>query len=297
MTDERPTIRPVTLSRLVELVYACRDGSQSTEDVETLLDVTHRRARETILEALRIGFVTESDEETYTSSPAGEAFLDAVLDEAWSEVSQILASGSPHYSTLLQILDEEGPAGMEDLLDALTREAEDTPYAYNQTGVEIVCDWAERLGVAQRNAFTGRYYRVKSEDIPADFPAVLLDVYGELEETAGVDLQQRYLSIPRLRERTCERLRCTRTAFDDGLLVLCQQNVGDLELAGAPMDTTAKDSALGIKQVALADEGALISTSQSTDPVMSGVEQFGKQYYYLAVHSHDRDFAFTVEEQ
>ncbi len=290
MTDERPTVRPVTLSRLVELVHACCDGTQTTEDIERRLDVTHRRARETILEALRIGLVTEPAEDLYASSPAGDAFLDAVLGEEWSGVSRILEEGSPHYSRLLRVLDEQAPATMEDLLDALTSVAEETPYSYNQTSVEVVCDWAERLGVVQRNAFTGRYYPVERKEIPGDFPVVLLDVYEDLEETAGVNLQQRYLSIPRLRERTCERLRCTRSAFDDGLLVLCQENVGDLELAGAPLDTTAKDSALGIKQVALADNGALISTSQSTDPVMSGVEQFGKQYYYLAVHDHELSF-------
>lgn len=297
MTDERPTVRPVTLSRLVELVHLCHDIAQTTEEIEMSLDVTRRRARETILEALRIGLITERDEDVYTSSSAGDAFLDAVRGEVWSEVSRILAGGSPHYSKLLQVLDEQGPATMDGLLDALTSVSEDTLYSYNQTGVEIICDWAERLGVAQRNAFTGQYYPVERGDVPVEFPQILLEEYEDLEETAGVNLQQRYLSIPRLREQTCERLRCTRTAFDEGLLVLCQQNVGDLELAGAPLDTTAKDSALGIKQLAVEDDDALISTSQSTDPVMSGIEHFGKQYYYLTVHDHDRDLTFTLEEQ
>jgi len=81
--------------------------------------------------------------------------------------------------------------------------------------------------------------------------------------------------------------------FNEALLELCQQNIGKLELSGAPMDTAAKDSALGIKQISLADDGGLVSTSQSSQQVMAGVEQFGKQYYYLAVH--DRDITFTQE--
>jgi len=60
------------------------------------------------------------------------------------------------------------------------------------------------------------------------------------------------------------------------------------------MDTGAKDAALGIKQIALADDDGLVSTSQSSQQVMAGVEQFGKQYYYLAVH--DREITFTIED-
>jgi hypothetical protein len=37
----------------------------------------------------------------------------------------------------------------------------------------------------------------------------------------------------------------------------------------------------------------LISTDQSTDLVMSGVEQFGKRYYYLAIH--DEDITYSQE--
>jgi hypothetical protein len=124
---------------------------------------------------------------------------------------------------------------------------------------------------------------------------VLLSVYEDLEETAGVNLSQRYLSIPELREETCERLGCTRTAFDEALVNLVGQNVGKLELSGAPMDTGAKEAQLGIKQIALADDDGLVSTDQSTDQVMRGVEQYGKQYYYLAVH--DEELTFTQEPQ
>jgi hypothetical protein len=77
------------------------------------------------------------------------------------------------------------------------------------------------------------------------------------------------------------------------LLSLVNQNVGKLELSGAPMDTGAKDAKLGIKQTALADSQGLVSTDQSTDRVMSSVEQYGKQYYYLAVH--DEDLRYTQE--
>ncbi len=73
-----------------------------------------------------------------------------------------------------------------------------------------------------------------------------------------------------------------------------KQNVGKIELLDAPIDTGAKDAKLGIEEIALADEDSVVSTSQSTEQVMQGVEQHGKQYYYLAVH--DRDLTFTPED-
>lgn len=297
MSDERATVRPVTLSRLVELTHACEDQTRSTDELEVELDVSHRRARETVLEAERISLLDEDDtggDAVYSTTDVGSSFLCAIRDEDWERVSSILTTRSPHYRAFVEAVEKAEHADLESLLDQLENEQEFTPYSFNQTGVEVVGDWAERLGRVQRNSFTGSYYSANENEIPANFHFLLLDIYDDLEQTAGVDLRQRYLSIPRLREAACERLGCTRENFDAALLALCQQNVGKLELSGAPMDTGAKDSALGIKQIELADEEGLVSTSQSTKQVMAGVEQFGKQYYYLAVH--DRDITFDQEE-
>ncbi len=299
MTSERATVRPVTLGRLTELTHLCESAAKSTTDVEEKLGVTNRRAREAILEATRIGLLEEQDngsddeKNVYRTTSIGERFLTAIRNEEWSTADEILAVRSPHYGAVLNALSEIGSIHPNELLKHLEEEHEFSPYSFNQTGIEVVGNWAERLGGIQRNAFTGDYYVVDRADVPPNFQYVLLEVYDELEETAGVDLRQRYLSIPRLRERTCERLSCTRSAFDQALSMLCKQNVGKIELSGAPLDTAAKDSTLGIKKITLADGDALVSTSQSTQQVMAGLEQFDKQYYYLAVY--DRDITFTPD--
>ncbi|QFU84269.1 hypothetical protein [Natronorubrum aibiense] len=296
MTSERPTVRPVTLGRLTELTHLCETAGKTTTGVEGALDITHRRARETILEATRIGLLEEHDRENdkdsiYRTTPVGEEFLSAVRNEDWSKADKILAVRSPHYGAFVESLSELEPVGPDELLEHLEEAHEFSPYSFNQTGIEVVGSWGERLGGIQRNAFTGDYYTVDRETVPSNFQYVLLEIYDDLEERAGVDLRQRYLSIPRLRERTCERLGCPRATFDRGLSKLCRENVGKLELSGAPLDTEAKDSALGIKQIELTDGESLVSTSQSTQQVMAGLEQFDKQYYYLAVY--DRDITFT----
>lgn len=296
--SDRPTIRPVTLPRLVELTNACETTVMTTDDIEQALTVSHRRARETILEANRIGLLksrsAESDEtNAYATTDIGITFLEAVRSTEWYQVSEILRQYSPHYSAFLEGVAAVEPAEPEEVLEELDTTQEDNRYEFNQTSLDVLGDWGERLGAIQRNAFTGAYYRVNNPAPESDFLEVMLSVFEELEETAGVNLSQRYLSVPELRERTCERLRWTRDDFDEALLELANQNIGTVELSGAPVDTEAKGSSLGIKQIDLATGADLISTEQSTDRVMAGVEQYGKQYYYLAVH--DDDISYTPD--
>lgn len=296
--NERATIRPVTLARLVETTHVCSPGPCSTADVETALDVTHRRARETILEALRINLISEntsSEDSEYQTTQVGEQFLSAVRDEEWSAVSEILSTRSPHYRAFLDVLDEIAPVELDAILYELEDAEKRAPRSYNQTSVEVLGDWAERLGVIQRNAFTGRYYPITNDEAPENFSYALLATYDALEETAGVSLRQRYLSIPQLREEFCESHLCTRDAFDDALCRLADQNVGHLELSGAPIDTGAKDAELGIKEIEMGGEDGLVTTMQSTEQVMAGVEHFGKQYYYLAVHDRDLSYDSTKD--
>jgi hypothetical protein len=298
--SERATIRPVTLARLVELSNVCEPQGKTTTAVETALDVSHRRARETILEAARIGLVGErqssaEDDATYATTTHGETFLEEIREQEWEQVSDLLSAHSPHYGAFLRAVADVEPADPDVVLERLQSDHEGEQYDFNQTSIEVLGDWGERLGAIQRNAFTGAYYRVQQYDDQSEFSDTLLSVFDELEETAGTNLSQRYLSIPELREHTCERLRCTRDSFDDALLRLVGQNIGRVELSGAPVDTEAKESALGIKQIDLASEGELVSTDQSTERVMAGVEQYGKQYYYLAVHDEDLTYDPTTE--
>lgn len=293
MSDERPTVRPVNLGRLVELTHFCRNGAHTTDDVVDALGVSKRRARETILESTRISLTEEiSDKEAYATTTVGERFIDAVEASDWEKVSSILQTHSPHYGEFLRLFEDGNTIEPDAALELLEEQAEFTPYQYNETSLDVIGAWAQRLGAIQRNAFNGTFYAVEERDVPPNFPYVLLSVADSLEESAGVNLKKRYLSIPELREHTCERLSCDRAAFDDALRTLAQQNIGRIELSGAPIDTGAKDARYGLKTIKLADDdGDLVTTDQSSEQVMRGVEQLGKQYYYLAVY--DRDLQFN----
>lgn len=283
MSGERATLRPVNLARLVEVIGAC-DGEKTTpEELASSLESTERRAKEVAAEAERIGLLErrEGEEEQYTAAPLGQELLEAVEDAEWLDVSRLLAANSPHYAILREAIVEMDSATVEELTEQLS----DHPglYKFNQTGIEVICDWGERLGDFQRHAFTGRYYVVDwHQEIDSSFGDILLKEYENLDQTTGLNVQQGFVSLPQLREHLCERLRCPRDAFDDALVELLDQNIGKLELAGAPRDTQAKDSALGIKDIEVSAAGGLVTTIQSTDRILRGVEYRNKQYFYFA---------------
>lgn len=297
MSDERPTVRPVNLGRLVEIAHFCTSGKRPITDISSALDVSKRRARETVLESVRIGLiepVKDAKDEIYTVTAVGRRFVDSVKQSSWGKVSSILKTGSPHYGEFLDLFEDSNTIESSDVLERLEDRAKFTPYEYNETSLDVVGGWAQRLGVVQRNAFNGNFYATGGDEIPSNFPYVLLSIADDLEESAGINLQKRYISIPEIREYTCERLGCGRDVFDDALVRLAQQNIGKVELSGAPIDTGAKDARYGIKTIELADGDGLISTDQSSEQVMRGVEQLGKQYYYLAVY--DRDLQFNEND-
>ncbi len=293
MSDERATVRPVNLGRLVELTHLCQNEAQSTDDVVDTLDVSKRRARETILESARINLIEEpSNEEIYATTTVGDRFIDAVEAGNWEKVSSVLKTRSPHYREFLGLFEDGIRVEPDTALELLQNRSEFTPYEYNQTSLDVLGAWAQRLNAIQRNAFNGTFYTVNESDVPANFPYVLLSVADALEESAGVNLKKRYLSVPELREHTCENLGCDRATFDDALRTLAEQNIGRIELSGAPIDTGAKEARYGLKTIELTDSGGeLVTTDQSSEQVMRGVEQLGKQYYYLAVY--DRDLKFN----
>mgnify|MGYP006282103193 CR=1 FL=1 len=293
MSNERPTVRPVNLGRLVELTHLCQTEAQSTDEVVNTLNVSKRRARETILESARINLIEEtSDEGIYATTTVGDRFIAAVEGSNWAKVSSVLKTHSPHYGEFLGLFEDGTRVEPDEALDLLNDRAEFTPYEYNETSLDVLGAWAQRLNAIQRNAFDGTFYAVEESDIPPNFPYVLLSVADSLEESAGVNLKKRYLSVPELREYTCERLSCDRVVFDDALKTLAEQNIGRIELSGAPIDTGAKEARYGLKTIELADpDGELVTTDQSSEQVMRGVEQLGKQYYYLAVY--DRELQFN----
>jgi len=285
ISNMRKTIRPVTLSRIVEVVDLCaRDTPTSPETIKETLDLSDNRVNEILSELRRLSFVTGEEETTLTAS--GDQLDRAIHQGAWSEVHDLLYQASPHYQIFIDILqdrsDDDKGLTEDQLLDV--PEAQEHDLRFNKTGISLLTDWGERLQAIQRNVFKGRYYLVQPATQTDNFAAVLQDEYEDMEVTRGLGMRQRYISIPKLREFVCERLHLARDTFDREIVSLAQQNIGRMELSGAPLDTQAKESRLGIKTIALSEEDGIVSTAMSSDRVLSGISMpDGKTYYYLTI--------------
>lgn len=292
MSSQRPTVRPVSLTRLVEIASISATEEVSTLDIKSSLGVSQKRAREAILESKRLGLISPMDgrEELYVTTSAGEEFVSKVKLEDWGGASKILKSKSPHYRSFLKIVDKYGPLKPATALDYLTKHSENSQYQFNNTSLDILSDWSLRFGIIQRNVFTGTLYSVDQSSVPVDFHLQISATIEELEESVGVNLRQRYISIPELRERFCEQIGCSREAFDDGFIDLAKQNIGKLELSGAPIDSGAKEARFGIKRIAYGENENLITADQTSDQVMTGIKMNNKQFYYVTVHDQNLQF-------
>jgi len=276
----RLTMRPVTLGRVVETCYLAERYSTITE--RTLienLNVSPRRAREILLESVRMNLLKESNED-YITTESGTTMIQAIRSKDWHTIHTIMLS-YPFYAKYHKAVQEIGPATPAEILLYLT----DSDVQMNQTTIDVLGDWTERIGSVQRNVFTGKYYTVSNKYCPI-IPA-LFSAYDNLNRTAGLSLRQRYVEIPRLRETVCEELNLSRDSFDMALLALYRKNIGILELSGAPETTHAKRSQKKVKSVVFSELPDWINMQLTSDQYLSGIQFGPKQYYYLAIHGRD----------
>lgn len=278
----RKTIRPVTLSRIIEMLGICQEDRKiREEDARQKLKVSKNRLKEIMNEMKRISLIEAKGDISLTST--GEKVWDNFLNENWKRIHEILFEYSPHYHTFIKTLEElNGETGLteKELLKELSDEDE---LKFNKTSISLLTDWAERLNIIQRNVFENRFYRVGlSNDL--SFVEALKEEYSNLEHRRGLNLRERYISIPKLRERVCEKLSITRDKFDRLLVEIYMENIGNMELSGAPLDTQAKESRLAIKSMEKDDKNDLPKSKMSSERVLRGVEMNdGRVYYYISI--------------
>ena len=280
----RATIRPVSINRIAEVVEICTQAPASEKDLQDRLDASENRVREITAEMTRLSLVYESDK--FDATPEGEQLHSAFINGDWGDVHQLLYESSPHYMAFSDLLRsrkcEEG-LYQEEITEKLNQASDDLKF--NKTGVSLLSDWGERLGVIQRNVFNNRYYwAADSLDENQNFRKRLEEEYEDLEVERGVNLKQRYISIPRLRESLCESLGLRRSTFDQLLADLYLANIGNMEMSGAPLNTQAKDVKSGIKTISVGESGGLQTTEVSSESVLRGITlSDGKMYYYLTI--------------
>lgn len=273
-------MRPVTLGRVVETAFLAEKKHQiSFQSLEDALGVSENRSKEILREMVEMGLIVQEDDQ-FTETEMTKKFVHAIRRDEWREIHQIMM-GYPYYAIFYRAIQKYGPIELNEIVDLIS----DEDRTFNAATISVISDWSERIGSLQKNVFNNHYYAVDGTD--ELFTPALLNVYDELNRSGIGNLKQRYVEIPKIREQVCEKLKIRRKKFDKKFLDLYVNNIGRLELSGAPITTHAKKSNKKIKSAIFLEMSDRITMELTSDRYLNGVEYRRKQYYYLAIHKRD----------
>jgi len=276
----RKSIRPITLRRIIETTSVALEEEKITENsLAEKLNISERRARSILRELTRMKLLaTEGD--YYRPTENARYTIDSYKREDWKMIHDVLFEHYDFYNIFINEL--SGPTQTkEDLLRKLSRRQD---LAFNETALDILCDWAERLGQVQRNLYNNRYYLLQECEVSHNtFVEATEQCYNalNLQDRPGIKLV--YIEIARLREAVCEKLRVRRDLFDTTLEWLFLNNIGKMELSGAPLITSAKESPTSLKMFEKGGKETILSPKYKTIREGKGLELGGKLYHYIAI--------------
>ncbi|MEM2112072.1 MAG: hypothetical protein QXX08_09395 [Candidatus Bathyarchaeia archaeon] len=278
----RKTMRPVTLKRVIEICsLASKNKVINASIVSEKLRVSRSRAEEIILEVRKMELL-ESLGDGYAAKRTTEEFLEHFEHEQWDKIHEYFLENYQFYGDYFTILnahinDEKGLS-----LEEIKEESTGRQLSLNQTAIEVLSDWCDRLGTIQRNLYTRRVYALKADIELKIFEKVLCKSYQVLStqnRRKGV-----FVEIPELREEICEHLKISRKAFDEKLHTIYLNNVGRIELSGAPLMTLAKKSPLTERKMKHVGKTALLSPKYEIKREREGLTVGQRVYYYLAIY-------------
>jgi len=278
------SIRPVTLRRVIEtLDLSIKERYVDPSKLSNRLRTTRRRAQEILLEIERMRFLEATTDKKFTPNKIASDFIDAFNQEKWEKIHDILLNNYVFYRVFVNVLQRNlSHSGFtkSDLLKILVNEPQ---LNFNLTTIDVLCDWAERLGVVQRNLYTNRYYLVNNSVDFTEFISFLQATYEELNIKPRPGLKQKYVEIAKLREHMCERLKIKRETFDFLLTDIFKKSYGKIELCGAPITSIAKKSPTSLKKVKKGLKDSILSPQFICLKEGRGIEINGKEYHYVAI--------------
>ena len=159
----------------------------------------------------------------------------------------------------------------------------DSELNFNRTAIDVLCDWSERLGIIQRNLYTGQYYLANENPNIDDFATSLQTIYEEFNVKPRPGIRQEYVEVARVREFLCEKLKTKREIFDLLFGQVFKRSCGKIELSGAPITSMAKSSPTTLKKMERGMKDSILSPRFICLSEARGIEINGKEYQYIAI--------------
>jgi len=277
----RKSIRPINLRRIIELASIAIDEGKITENlVSKKLNTSQKQARELLRELSRMNLL-KVELEYFIPTEKSREILYYYERENWEGIHNFLFMNYDFYNIFITKLSKGPPRLKDELLNELSH-IEDI--VYNNTAIDILCDWAERLGQVQRNLYNNKYYLLRKEEITHQhFLKVIEECYSNLNVKTRPGIKIIYVEIARLRELVCEYLKIKRDIFDKFLEHLFLKNIGRMELSGAPLTTSAKKSPTSLKFLERGEKENILSPQYKTIREGRGLEVNGKLYHYIGI--------------
>lgn len=279
----RISIRPVTLRRIIETIdLGIKDGYVNSSALAAKLKITRRRAQEILLEAERMKFL-EHKNGNFTPNKNAYEFIEAFKREDWGKMHTLLFSNYSFYRKFMEAFERNMFYSSFTKSDLLKILANDPILNFNATAIDILCDWAERLSVIQRNLYTNKYYLANNANDFTSFISLLQATYEELNTKPRPGLKQEYVEIAKLREYVCEKLKIKRETFDLLFVNTFKKSYGKMELCGAPITSGTKKNPFSLKKVKKGLKDSILSPQFICLKESKGIEIGGKEYRYVAI--------------
>ncbi|MEM2111845.1 MAG: hypothetical protein QXX08_08220 [Candidatus Bathyarchaeia archaeon] len=279
----RTSIRPVTLRRIIETIdLSIKDGYVNSSALAAKLKTTRRRAQEILLEAERMKFL-EHKNGNFTPNKNTYEFIEAFEREDWEKMHTLLFSNYSFYRKFMEAFERNMLYSSFTKSDLLKILANDSILNFNATAIDVLCDWAERLSIIQRNLYTNKYYLANNANDFTNFISFLQATYEELNLKPRPGLKQKYVEIAKLREYVCEKLKIKRETFDLLFVNIFKKSYGKMELCGAPITSVTKKNPFSLKKVKKGLKDSILSPQFICLKESKGIEIDGKEYRYVAI--------------
>jgi hypothetical protein len=279
----RKSMRPISLKRIIEVCsYIHSEKNVLVKDFSLYFDITTRRTREILNEINSMGLIIVEDQ-SISSNNNTNNFIDLIKSQNWIAINDYFFNNHIFYHRIMEFLSskliEEG-FSIEELVSKLNA----SEYHFNNSSVEILLRWGERLGSLQRNLYKNTYYGISSKETTLkEFEKHVRIAYRKLNTKKGLFLSRTYIEIPQLREELCEDLKITRTKFNKQFIDYYRNNLDKVELTGAPTITSTKKSPLNEKRTEFNLDGDVITLNYDLETERKGIEILGKSYYFFAL--------------
>jgi len=275
-------MRPITLRRVVEVCRLVKNGKTSIQKIRDVLELSKSRATEVTLELQVMNLITINNNDC-ESNKNTLLFLESFEKENWVNLHSYFITNYSFYRTFIDLLAQHLDADHGMSLDFIQKEVERLNLNLNRTSIEVLTDWCDRLGICQRHLYSGHIYLLKpTEPNRTEFREKLVECFDMLINDRKP--QEVFAEIPRVREDVCEKCRIRRDAFDNMLTQLYLQNIGKIELCGAPITTMAKKSPLSEKKIKPYSKNGVLAPKFLLKKEREGLTIKNKSYFYIAIY-------------